>query len=78
MVDFGLGLMAGPPMGQHQRWLADLDAALPHLEGAFRSLWMTDHFFWGGEPTFEAWTALSFIAPRYAQIEIGPMVVGQS
>ncbi len=78
MVDFGLGLLAGPPMGQHQRWLADLDAALPHLEGTFRSLWMTDHFFWGGEPTFEAWTALSFIAARYPKFEIGPMVLGQS
>ena len=78
MVDFGLGLLAGPPMGQHQHWLADLDAALPHLEGAFRSLWMTDHFFWGGEPTFEAWTALSFIAARYPKFEIGPMVLGQS
>ena len=78
MIDFGLGLLAGPPIGQHERWLADLDAVLPQLEGTFRSLWMTDHFFWDGEPTFEAWTALSFIAARYPNFEIGPMVLGQS
>ncbi len=77
-VDFGLGLAAGPPMGQHDQWLADLDATVPKLKETFRSLWMTDHFFWDGEPTFEAWTALSFIAARYPDFEIGPMVLGQS
>jgi len=77
-VDFGLGLLAGPPAGQHDKWLADLDASVPKLKGAFRSLWMTDHFFWDGEPTFEAWTTLSFIAARYPDFEIGPMVLGQS
>lgn len=77
-VDFGLGLSAGPPMGQHDKWLADLDATVPKLKDTFKSLWMTDHFFWGGEPTFEAWTVLSFIAARYPDFQIGPMVLGQS
>lgn len=78
MVDFGLGLHHGPPKGQLDRWLADIDATLPLLKGQIRSLWMTDHFMWAGEPTFEAWTVLSFLAARYPDFEVGPMVLGQS
>ena len=78
MVDFGLGLMHGPPKGQHERFLADLDATLEQLKGSFRSIWMTDHFFWDGEPTYEAWTVMSYLAARYPDFEVGPMVLGQS
>ena len=78
MVDFGLGLLHGPPKGQHDQFIADLDKTLPQLEGSFRSIWMTDHFQWEGQPTFEAWTVLSYIAARYPAFEVGPMVLGQS
>ena len=78
MVDFGLGLLHGPPKGQNDLFLADLDKTLPQIAGSFRSIWMTDHFQWEGQPTFEAWTVLSFIAARYPEFEVGPMVLGQS
>ena len=39
---------------------------------------MTDHFQWEGQPTFEAWTVLAYIAARYPEFEVGPMVLGQS
>ena len=78
MVDFGLGLLAGPSKGQNERFLTELDATLAQLKGSFRSIWMTDHFFWDGEPTFEAWTVLSYLAARYPDFEVGPMVLGQS
>ena len=78
MVEFGLGLPAGPPKGDSARFITDLDATLPQLQGAFRSVWMTDHFFWDGEPTYEAWTVLSYLAARYPDFEVGPMVLGQS
>ena len=77
-VDFGLGLLFGPPKGQHEQWLADLDVSLPALQNHFRSLWMTDHFFWEGQPTLEVWTVLSFLAARFPTYEVGPMVLGQS
>lgn len=77
-VDFGLSLLFGPPKGQLGQWLADLDASLPALKDHFRSLWMTDHFFWEGEPTFEAWTVMSFLAQRFPTYEVGPMVLGQN
>ena len=77
-IDFGLVLPAGPRKGEIGRWLAGLDAVLPELEPYFRSLWMTDHFFWDDDPTFEAWTVLAFAAARWPQFELGPMVLGQS
>ena len=77
-VDFGLSLLEGPPAGQNGQWLTDLDVSVSHLKGIFRSLWMTDHFFWEGRPTFEAWTTMSFIIERYSDFEVGPMVLGQN
>ncbi|MCG3208926.1 MAG: F420-dependent glucose-6-phosphate dehydrogenase [Anaerolineae bacterium] len=77
-VDFGLSLPAGPPKGQLDKFLTDMDAVLPHLKGRFKSLWMTDHFFWGDAPTHEAWTVIAFVAARWPQFDIGPMVLGQS
>ncbi len=77
-VEFGLSLPAGPPKGQIDKWLTDLDAVVPRIKGHFSGLWMTDHFFWDGEPTYEAWTVLSFLAGRYPDFELGPVVLGQS
>ncbi|MCZ7543128.1 MAG: LLM class flavin-dependent oxidoreductase [Anaerolineae bacterium] len=76
-VDFGLSLPAGPPKGQVNKWMDDLDAVIPQLEGRFRSLWMTDHFQWADAPTYEAWTVLAYMAARWPQFEIGPIVLGQ-
>ena len=76
-IDFGLTLMEGPTQDNRNKWLGDLDHMVSQTRGIFRSLWMTDHFFWEGRPTFEAWTSMSFIAARYPDFEIGPMVLGQ-
>lgn len=77
-VRFGLGLLAGPPKGQISKWMDDLDESLPKLAGHFESLWMTDHFFWDDDPTYEAWTVMAYMAARWPQFKIGPMVLGQS
>ena len=77
-IDFGLVLPTGPRENQIHQWLDDLDELLPDLEEHFKSLWMTDHFFWEDEPTYEAWTVLAFAAARWPQFDIGPMVLGQS
>ncbi len=76
--DFGLVLPAGPRKNEINQWLTNLDHVLPQLEGIFKSLWMTDHFFWDDEPTYEAWTVLAYAAARWPQFEFGPMVLGQS
>jgi alkanesulfonate monooxygenase SsuD/methylene tetrahydromethanopterin reductase-like flavin-dependent oxidoreductase (luciferase family) len=78
-VDFGLSLLGGsPPNAPVSKWLDDLDLVLPQLQGYYRSLWMTDHFFWQADPTYEAWTAMSYLLARFPQYEVGPMVLGQS
>ena len=78
-VEFGLSLSAGPAKGKPvSQWLDDLDVCLPQLEGHFKSLWMTDHFFWDDEPTYEAWTVLAYLAARWPNFQIGPIVLGQS
>ena len=77
-VDFGLELPAGPRKNHIEEWLDDLDATLPLLQGRFKSLWMTDHFFWDDNPTYEAWTVMAFATARWPQFQIGPMVLGQS
>jgi alkanesulfonate monooxygenase SsuD/methylene tetrahydromethanopterin reductase-like flavin-dependent oxidoreductase (luciferase family) len=77
-VEFGLSLLAGPPKGQPERFIEDLDASLPHLGEHISSLWMTDHFFWDEDPTHEAWTVMAFLAAYYPTLTIGPMVLGQS
>jgi alkanesulfonate monooxygenase SsuD/methylene tetrahydromethanopterin reductase-like flavin-dependent oxidoreductase (luciferase family) len=77
-IDFGLVLPAGPRKNQVNQWLDDLDRTLPRLAEQFKSLWMTDHFFWDDDPTYEAWTVLAFAAARWPQFDLGPIVLGQS
>lgn len=77
-IDFGLALVERQPRGALNDWMNNLDVVLPQLEGHFKSLWMTDHLFWSDYFTFEAWTVLSYIAARFPQFDIGPMVMGQN
>jgi alkanesulfonate monooxygenase SsuD/methylene tetrahydromethanopterin reductase-like flavin-dependent oxidoreductase (luciferase family) len=70
-VEFGLVLPEG------KAWQEDVEAFLPELAGHFKSLWMTDHFFWDDNPTYEAWTTIAYMAARWPQFKIGPMVLGQ-
>ncbi len=77
-VDFGLTLPAGPPKGQINKFTDDLETLLPRFAGHFKSLWMTDHFFWQDDPTYEAWTVISYMAARWPQFDVGPMVLGQT
>ncbi len=78
-VDFGLSLTFGPRQGDPvDSWQQELETTLPRLAGHFRSLWMTDHFQWVEDPTYEAWTTMAYLLARWPQWEVGPMVLGQS
>ncbi len=76
-VDFGLVVPPGPPKDNCAKWLADVDASSQLLQDHFRSLWIYDHFFEDGNPIFEAWTILSFLAARFPNYEVGSLVLGQ-
>ncbi|MBX3061501.1 MAG: LLM class flavin-dependent oxidoreductase [Anaerolineae bacterium] len=78
-IEFGVALYPGPEKGRHpSSFVSDLDILLPKLQPHFTSIWMTDHFFWGDNPTFEAWTVMAYLASHFPEYMIGPMVLGQS
>jgi alkanesulfonate monooxygenase SsuD/methylene tetrahydromethanopterin reductase-like flavin-dependent oxidoreductase (luciferase family) len=77
-VSFGFAVPAGPDKGQIDKWMTDIEAAIPLIKGHFESLWMTDHFFWEDNPTYEAWTVLAYLAGCFPDFKVGPMVLGQS
>jgi len=77
-IEFGLAPLPGPPADDLKGWLDDLETVLPTLEGHFRSLWLTDHFFSEGQPIYEAWTTMAFLAGRFPAFEVGSMVLSQS
>lgn len=76
-IQFGLSVPAGPPSSQLSKWVNDLDEVIPQLEDYFDSLWMTDHFFSGDKPTYEAWTAITYLATRFSNWRVGSIVLGQ-
>jgi alkanesulfonate monooxygenase SsuD/methylene tetrahydromethanopterin reductase-like flavin-dependent oxidoreductase (luciferase family) len=78
MVDFGFALKAGPAATAVHDYIPHLDRVLPHYQAYFKSLWMTDHFFWDMRPTHEAWTVLSYLAAHFPAYQIAPIVLGQS
>jgi alkanesulfonate monooxygenase SsuD/methylene tetrahydromethanopterin reductase-like flavin-dependent oxidoreductase (luciferase family) len=77
MVDFGLQVRVQPQQDNFNKWLADVDASAGLLKDHFRSLWFSDHICWDSDPTYEAWTILSFLAARFPDYEVGSHVLGQ-
>jgi alkanesulfonate monooxygenase SsuD/methylene tetrahydromethanopterin reductase-like flavin-dependent oxidoreductase (luciferase family) len=77
-IDFGFGMLSRPNRAQMQTWMSDLDFCLPKFAAQYKSLWISDHFFWDDTPTLEAWSVISYMAARWPQFDIGPMVLGQS
>lgn len=75
---FGLVVPAGPKKGKIDEWVVNLDNVIPVLQPFIDSLWMTDHFFWEDNPTYEAWTVITYLAMRYADFKVGGVVLGQS
>lgn len=77
-VEFGLALVESHPKTKLTQWMDNLDLIVPKIEGHFKSLWMTDHLFWGEDYAYEAWTVLSFLAAKFPAFDVGPMVLGQN
>ncbi|HKZ55451.1 MAG TPA: LLM class flavin-dependent oxidoreductase [Anaerolineales bacterium] len=51
---------------------------IDRVRGTFEMLWVEDHFQWATRPTLECWTTLTFLAARYPEFVLGPLVLGQS
>ena len=76
-VDFGLHIDPGAKTGDHNSWLANLDATARLMEGHVRSLCVYDHFFYDGATAYEVWTTLTFLATRFPNYEVVSFVLGQ-
>jgi alkanesulfonate monooxygenase SsuD/methylene tetrahydromethanopterin reductase-like flavin-dependent oxidoreductase (luciferase family) len=77
-VEFGLALVERHPKSHLTKWMDDIEALLPKLEGHFQSVWMTDHLFWEEDFAYEVWTVLTWLAARWPSFSVGPMVMGQN
>ena len=77
-VEFGFSPVEAHPKTHLTKWMDDLDVILPQFVGHFKSLWMTDHLFWEDNFAYEGWTVLSFLAAKWPQFDVGPMVIGQN
>src|SRR4051812_44860978 len=44
---------------------------------AFSSFWLSDHLMKEGYPTYEAWTALAYLAAEFPTYRVGNLVLGQ-
>lgn len=78
VVEFGLNIPI-EPIAEPVDGLPDrVEAILSYRPGLFKSLWVTDHFFWGETPTHECWTLLTYAAARFPSMKVGTMVIGQN
>ena len=54
------------------------DRTIEHIAGVFPNLWFDDHFHKDNAPTLESWTYLTYIAAKFPQFTVGPLVMAQS
>ncbi len=83
-VRFGWFLSPGPApsppaLPRTLQVVAQQPDVLPAIAEHFDSIWVPDHFFGFDDPTepwAEAWTTLTWLAARYPQVHVGPIVLG--
>jgi alkanesulfonate monooxygenase SsuD/methylene tetrahydromethanopterin reductase-like flavin-dependent oxidoreductase (luciferase family) len=78
-IQFGWVLNSGPSAGMEPRRFHELvQRQIALLEEHIDSLWCSDHLQFGSSPLLEGWTALTYLAARYPQFQVGHMVLCQS
>jgi len=58
--------------------LADNDRFIRKLQPHIHAVWVEDHFQWEARPMIECWTTLSYLAGKYPDLTLAPLVLGQS
>jgi alkanesulfonate monooxygenase SsuD/methylene tetrahydromethanopterin reductase-like flavin-dependent oxidoreductase (luciferase family) len=77
MVEFGIQL-AGPTaeeQGNRMEYLRELLDVAPDV---YRSAWISDHLMKDDDPTYEAWTSLTYLAALAPTYRFGHLVLAQS
>lgn len=77
VVEFGiqLGAPAAEPMGDRLAYYREMLEQAPE---AFSSAWISDHLMKDDSPTFEGWTALTYLAALFPTYRFGNLVLSQS
>lgn len=77
MVEFGIQLAApaAEPMADRHDYYRDVLGRAPE---SFTSAWLSDHLMKHDGPTFEAWTALAYLAAEHPTYRFGNLVLSQS
>jgi alkanesulfonate monooxygenase SsuD/methylene tetrahydromethanopterin reductase-like flavin-dependent oxidoreductase (luciferase family) len=77
VVEFGIQLSApsAEPMGDRLGYYRELLDVAPE---AFSSAWISDHLMKDESPTFEGWTALTYLAALFPTYRFGNLVLSQS
>ena len=58
--------------------MAGIGRAIEAVRGHFGTVWVEDHFQWGGNrPVLEALSTLCYLAARYERMRFGTIVLGQ-
>lgn len=81
MIEFGWVLPTGTarmPKGTVADYLPHVQKIVASLDKAFVSLWIPDHFMFGQSDVPEAMTTLSFLAGKFPQMDVGPLVLAQN
>jgi alkanesulfonate monooxygenase SsuD/methylene tetrahydromethanopterin reductase-like flavin-dependent oxidoreductase (luciferase family) len=75
-VDFGLaGFPARPDRVDR---MSHYETVLGTLPPAFSTVWISDHFQFGDQPTAEGWTLLTYLGAAFPRFRYGHLVLGQS
>jgi len=77
MIEFGiqLGVPSAEPMDDRHRFYREL---LTRGDGAFSSVWVSDHLMKDDAPLLEGWTTLTYLAAEFPGLTFGNLVLSQS
>jgi alkanesulfonate monooxygenase SsuD/methylene tetrahydromethanopterin reductase-like flavin-dependent oxidoreductase (luciferase family) len=51
---------------------------IEHINPYIQDIWIEDHFQWDARPVIECWSTLCFLAGKYPDLRLSPLVLGQS
>jgi alkanesulfonate monooxygenase SsuD/methylene tetrahydromethanopterin reductase-like flavin-dependent oxidoreductase (luciferase family) len=71
--------MGWPDTGTVPAVLLHQETLLPMVARHFDSLWVFDHLYGFGEPSYpylESWTTLTWLAARFPELQLGTLVLG--
>jgi alkanesulfonate monooxygenase SsuD/methylene tetrahydromethanopterin reductase-like flavin-dependent oxidoreductase (luciferase family) len=76
MADFGIHGFPAQPDGVDS--VSHAHAVLDDVPPVFSRVWLSDHLQFRGEPWYDSWTRLTWLAATFPRFGVGNMVLGQS